>query len=477
MTLSQTPADILFLILRYLDLLSISRLSQTCRILNTVIESYGWNVYAIQNPLPSPSLTPALTRWTMHQFVRTQTKASTSWDRRRFITRPLGPEWFSKFQPVLTINGSRLVVGAGNTLFLYKFSPPSSNCFEAPRVRFENTIRFPRDPKKDISGIAFHGDDIIISFVHGALGRTPLPEISNKFNLTHSPINNPEVKYFTESGPAIKDLSVCNNLALTMNSSGCAALYSLSEPISPLLSSVAPPARCKAGWSSHLSLQSSSGYAVLGTASMLPLAVHSLTQTQIEARPQTILYPYKGDISSHPTAVYCITGATKAFPWTTPSDQIVISGWYHGAVTLHDLRCPTSTTDGQKHALLPSLTLRDPLTTSGIYSLSSAGNHIAAGAAEYSLLQLYDVRSPKNGFSIYLPQGRVKSSPVYACILESTRIWAATDSHSLVVDFGPVNNRTYPSLNRYSSRDKSIGWNAPIYNHFDPYSHVLFKDF
>ncbi|KAF8529402.1 hypothetical protein JB92DRAFT_711328 [Gautieria morchelliformis] len=48
-------------------------------------------------------------------------------------------------------------------------------------------------------------------------------------------------------------------------------------------------------------------------------------------------------------------------------------------------------------AIFKPETMKDPLTLSPIYSLSSMGAHIAAGSAWCSVMHLYDVRLPKTG--------------------------------------------------------------------------------
>ncbi|KAF8532020.1 hypothetical protein JB92DRAFT_2824749 [Gautieria morchelliformis] len=173
------------------------------------------------------------------------------------------------------------------------------------------------------------------------------------------------------------------------------------------------------------------GNLVFGTSSATPLVACGVTESGIrkelsEVRvekmgrspcPQAMLaLSGKPSTTAIRRAVYSITGtAPRAFPWASSSDQI---------------------------------TIKDPLTQSPVYSLSSAGAHIAAGSARSSVVNLYDDRSPKTGWSIYVPQeyGRLTSSPVYSCLLESTRLWAATESRPFVVDFGEVHERTFPHV-------------------------------
>ena len=408
----------------------------------------------------------------MRDLVRHQKLAHRAWERRQFVARPLGPEWSSKFHSVMATSSSRLVVAAGNALFCYKFIPPTSRNSEAPRVVFERVVTFPRDARRDISGVAFEPDSqgLVLSFFHGALGRISLPQSSNRKHLS---VGAPDLLSSQSQGHPIRSMSVVNSTVLTIDSVGLASIYSLSDPNQSLLSSIAVGGSLPAaGWSTHLSLHSSSGFAVFGTSSMTPLVAHGITESGINPYRQAIL-SLSGNSSATPTrrAVYSITGTTpRTFPWATSSDQVVISGWFHGIISLHDLRCPTHNDSlGKGPTLTPVLTMQDHLTLSPIYSLSSAGAHIAAGSARNSLVHLYDVRSPRKGWSIYLPQGqgRSTSSPVYSCLLESTRLWAATESRPFVVDFGKVHERTFPPLieRNVMKRTDGLGWYAPVYEH------------
>lgn len=411
--------------------------------------------------LPHPSLMQALksTRWTARDLVRNQVLAERSRKNRRYISRPLGPSWPIKYHPILAINDAYLAVGAGNSLFLYRFTAPTNTC-ESPGVVFDNIVVFPKDARKDISGIAFdeEGRSIILSFVHGALGRIVMPRRRPGVRGKSVVIKSPPIYYIREFGPPIRSLSVSNNMALTMSSIGVASLYSLSSVEGLLSETSGGNTFINPGWSGYLSLQSGTGHAVLGTSSHTPLVVHSIMESQLSPTPERVLSPWAADNqSSISSSVYSITGATKTFPHPSCSDQLVIAGWYHGAVTVHDLRCPAG------H---PVLTMEDPIISSAIYSVSSAGSHIAAGLAQHSVVSLFDVRSPKSGWSIYLPQGRSASSPVYSCLSESTRIWAATESHAMVVDFGSVQPKTYPPVGeRGMDGKRQLGWHSRWYEH------------
>jgi len=92
--------------------------------------------------------------------------------------------------------------------------------------------------------------------------------------------------------------------------------------------------------------------------------------------------------------------------------------------------------------------LCDPWSFEPIYTVSCGGgssSHIAAGSARHSVVSFWDVRSPKLGWSVHAPGN--DPSPVYKIILESSRLFGATESRSFVYDFGPgVTEDTYPRL-------------------------------
>ncbi|EIM85958.1 uncharacterized protein STEHIDRAFT_168985 [Stereum hirsutum FP-91666 SS1] len=145
--------------------------------------------------------------------------------------------------------------------------------------------------------------------------------------------------------------------------------------------------------------------------------------------------------------------------------------------------------------LLPSLSLSDPWSFEPIYALATGGgssSQIAAGSARHSVIAFWDVRSfrtsspststsyttpspststpgfttststsyglggavgsshdrhipPSSGWSVHAPSN--DPSPVYSLILESSRVFGATQSRPFVFDFGPgVGRGTYPAL-------------------------------
>jgi len=154
-------------------------------------------------------------------------------------------------------------------------------------------------------------------------------------------------------------------------------------------------------------------------------------------------------------AVYGITRAPPSSPWGS-SPQILVSGWYDGPVRCYDLRSSsrfashptTPMTQRDPAPLRPMLRLHDPWSYESTYSVScggGSGSFIAAGSARHSVVSFWDVRFPAAGWSVHAPHN--DRSPVYQVILESSRLFAATESRPFVYDFGPgVTKETYPHL-------------------------------
>jgi len=242
---------------------------------------------------------------------------------------------------------------------------------------------------------------------------------------------------------------------LSLSASGSAVFIDASSPSVPS-HTIELHAR---SWSSYLCMTSCTPYAAFGTSSNSPLTVHSITNSQLSVTPSAILYPCAKHRSS---AVYGISGAPSSSPWGS-SDQIIVSGWYDGLVRVHDLRSSSrAPATAEKGPLLPVLSLCDPWSFEPIYTVSCGGgssSHVAAGSARHSVVSFWDVRSPKSGWSVHAPGN--DSSPVYKIILESSRLFGATESRPFVYDFGPgITEDTYPSLHHSQGLKQKKGSNG-----------------
>jgi WD40 repeat protein len=170
-----------------------------------------------------------------------------------------------------------------------------------------------------------------------------------------------------------------------------------------------------------------------------PMTVYSITSDRLSPSPSAIMSMNAPDLNTQ-SAVYGISRAPLASPWGS-SPQILVSGWYDGQVRCYDLRSHSrvsaATDSNQTLApLLPVLSLFDPRSFEPIYSVSCGGgssSHIAAGSARHGVISFWDVRSPRAGWSVYAPGN--DPSPVYSVIVESSRVFGATQSRPFVYDF------------------------------------------
>ncbi|KAI6147310.1 hypothetical protein BKA82DRAFT_4152277 [Pisolithus tinctorius] len=213
---------------------------------------------------------------------------------------------------------------------------------------------------------------------------------------------------------------------LSLSSWGSVALTDLSSP-STTTTTFHLGIR---SWSSHLCMTASTPYAAFGitcTASPTPLFLHYILSVWV--------------------VPYCFADA--AFPSSAPpppcsplgdSDQIVVSGWYDGAVRVHDLRAPEQATSAAARAHITR-----PWSPEPVYCVSCGGgsaSFVAAGTARHSVVAFWDVRQPTKGWSVHAPGND-----------QSSRLFGGTQSRSFVYDFGPgVTKDTYPSVPPASHR-------------------------
>nr|GAT60186.1 predicted protein [Mycena chlorophos] len=430
------PTDILLEILVFHGLLvpDLSALAQTCRFFHALIEEYGWSGYLRQHPRPSQSLLRTGQNWTTKQTAQFDFLVDDAWSRTDFIARSLSESWNAKLQPRLALDSTRLVIAAGNAIHAYQFSDDAT-----PAVAFEGLCSLGGDADNYITAIhtlpdgalfiAFHDgtcESVRIVDHHATtliVKRSPIPSLQ---------LNN---KDFIES------LSLSQNALLSLSSTGLAALSDIEGFASPTTLSL--NAR---SWASQLRLDASSPYAAFGTSSPTPLAIHSVSPSHLSSTPSAILSLAKREIRT--TAVYGIARGPPSVWGGSPS--IVVSGWYNGLVAVHDLR--SSTRDHSSAAaattLLPVLTLNNSISDEPIYSVSCGGgngSHVACGTARHGVVSIWDVRAPRDGFSVHAPFN--DRSPVYSLITESSRIFGATDSRPFVFDFGPgVTEAAYPAV-------------------------------
>ncbi|KAI0373901.1 hypothetical protein BV20DRAFT_989045 [Pilatotrama ljubarskyi] len=480
MTADVLPGDIWIAVLQHLSVEDLARLSQTSRWFHALVNEYGWKTYIKSNPRYSWSLSKSLQHWNPYDQVRYHTVTDRNWTLPSFVARPLASRWTGKLQPVLSINNSRLLVAAANHIYSYAFGR-SARSGEAPSIQFEcaymtNKVQ---QASRDITSIECVPDGgydrtVYIGYADGSLERVVLPACKPG---TEGPIHIEQ--NFREKRPyhgneAVESISSCGDNLLSLSSNGTAVFFTNSANPSPHFIEL----RVRS-WATHLSHR----HAILGASSLTPLTVHSIHESHILATPSHILTNSTHDDHPRASAVYGICGTPPSAPWGA-SEQIIISGWYDGVVNVHDLRSsrrahriPGVTSYPAGGALYPVMSMCDPWLFEPVYDVSSGGGgscHIAAGTARHSVVAFWDVRAANKGWSVHAPGN--DSSPVYSVILESSRLFGATQSRPFVLDFGPgAKEETYPRLTKPPREDglkrrdsTGVGFYVTRYGHSRP---------
>ncbi|KAF8895367.1 hypothetical protein BD779DRAFT_1434247 [Infundibulicybe gibba] len=448
MNIIHLPTDVLILIFYHLSATELAVLSSCCRAFTDMVTELGWSCYLRANRRPSSSLSQSIALWSPKERVRYEFMADRSWSRSEFVARPLSRPWQGRVQPLLAINTKRLIIAAGSNIHSYTFGHSENG--GSPPVKLEGV--FPlvgnHGQKRNITSITFiddHGsnDTLYMAYQDGDVERIQLRPIG--------PAESPSLtgsisEDISLTGDFVESLSSAGNTLLSLSSNGRASVINTSTP-SLVAGSI--DLQCR-GWASHLTTHSSGPYAAFGTSSKTPLTVHAITSDRLSQSPFAVLTTSCTDDTLSSSAVYGIARAPLSSPWGA-SPQIIVSGWFDGQARCYDLR-----SSSRVHALSPRgpaplrpvLTLSDPRSYESIYSISCGGgfsSHIAAGTARHSVISIWDVRSPNTGWSVYAPGN--DPSPVYSLVLESSRLFAATQSRPFVYDFGPyVNHNTYPLL-------------------------------
>ena len=403
-----------------------------------------------------------------------------NWAQPSFVARPLASKWQGKLQPHMAINKSRLFVAAANTIYTYTFGP-SETPGSMPSVQFECAYMTNRvlQASRDITSIQCVPDGgfdrtVYVGYADGSLERVVLPACKlGAQGPIYLEANHREQRPY-HGGDIVESISSRGNHLLSLSSNGRAAFFthSASDPSPEFLD------LNTRSWAAHLSDR----HAVLGASSLTPLMVHSLHESHICHVPSHILTNSTHDDHPRASAVYGICSAPPSAPWGS-SDRIVISGWYDGVVNVHDLRSsrrahriPGVSADAHPPggALYPVMSMCDPWLCEPVYGVAAGGGggcHIAAGTARHSVVAFWDVRAASRGWSVHAPGN--DSSPVYSVVMESSRLFGATQSRPFVLDFGPgAREDVYPPLSRppkedgLKKRDSSgVGFYVTRYSH------------
>ncbi|KAI0822006.1 hypothetical protein BC628DRAFT_1391930 [Trametes gibbosa] len=471
------PSDIWITVLLYLSVEELAHIAQTSRYFHALVNEYGWKAYLKANPRDTWSLSRALQKWNAHDHVRYNTITEHNWTLPSFVARPLASKWSGKLQPVLSINGSRLLVAAANHIYSYTFGR-SAVPGAAPSIQFECAYSTNKvlQATRDITSIRCVPDGgydrtVYVGYADGSLERVVLPACKpgNEGPIHIEPSYREKKPYHGDD--AVVSISSCGDHVLSLSSSGTAVFSTNSTNSSPQFLDMGVRS-----WVSHLSHRQ----AILGTSSLTPLAVHGIHESHISEKPSHFLTNSTHDDHPRASAVYGICGTPPSAPWGG-SEQVIISGWYDGVVNVHDLRSsrrahriPGVTSYPAGGALYPVMSMCDPWLFEPVYDVSSGGGggcHIAAGTARHSVVAFWDVRAANKGWSVHGPGN--DSSPVYSVILENSRLFGATQSRPFVLDFGPgAREETYPKLTRppreegLKRRDSSgVGFYCTRYGH------------
>lgn len=476
MRFADIPSDIILIIVKYLSAQDIAALAQTSKVLHSLVKEYGWSIHVRCTSWPlSWSLQKSFAVWDAYSIVRYHTLTDHHWAHHDCIARPLSRKWSGKLQPLLASNASRLFVGAGNTIYSYAFTAVKPG--NTPGIQFEGsfTTTDRLQARRDITSMVTVPDGgldrtLYIGYHDGALECIQLPfSEPGQERVSLDLATRDRCQYYGDD--IVESISTADRYLLALSAGGTAAFLDLSAPSEPP-QLVDLKTR---GWAAYVSAQGTPGYAAFGLSSSSPLVVHDIQPSGLSEIPSVTLSSGSTEEPRKPSAVYGICGAPPSFPWGA-SNQIIVSGWYDGLVRVHDLRADARKTSypNGPGALTPVLAMYDPWTFEPNYCVACGGgssSHIAAGTARHSVVALWDVRNAKGGWSVHGPGN--DSSPVYSIILESSRLFGATQSRPFVLDFGPDSREeTYPPLHfnhreeNLRKRDKSgIGFYVTKYSH------------
>jgi hypothetical protein len=331
------------------------------------VNEFGWAGYQRHNPRPSMSLSKSRTAWTAMARVKYDVLTDKSWTHSEFIARPLLP-WTGKEQPILAINPSRLVVATGTSLHSYTFGISTDDA--APPIVLEGSCSLTthRDRRSSITALTSIPDGgldrtFVVGFQDGTCERIVLSGPSKRQTTATLRVHRSAAQplhFPTGNKDFLESLSSSHNLLLSLSASGRATLADIDNRL-PLSSTIDLKRR---SWISHLCMESTSPYAAFGTSSATPLTIHPITNDQLSQLPSAVL----GQAESARTgsAVYGICSGPPSSSWGS-SPQVVVSGWYNGIVSVHDLRSSSRGCASDSLApLCPVLTLPGQVRQTGV---------------------------------------------------------------------------------------------------------------
>jgi hypothetical protein len=330
--------------------------------------------------------------------------------------------------PVLAISQHRIIVAAGDYISSYLFGTQAES--GTPPVIYEGSCSTPdNNQHHDISSCRILNDEtdkivLLVGYQHGLLRYLVLSKGEQ------SRLQIEENAPLSREDDVIQTINGYDNLVLWTTHSGKVYLNQVDNSWSQ-----AELDLDRKLWKTHLCMTASTPYVAIGGSKPHPLNIHAVTEDGIAPHPIASLETGQG--SGLATAVYGLTQGPISSPWGA-SPQVLVSGWYDGYIRCYDLRASLrGVSNGEGPAKLrPVMRVADRMSLEPIYSVSCGGGssaYIAAGAARHSVVSFWDVRAPKQGWSVYAPGN--DASPVYDVVLESSRLYGTTQSRSFLLDF------------------------------------------
>lgn len=393
------------------------------------IETLAWADYLLLHPRPSTTHRLAGPPRVHAAYAHIVDRA---WASRSYVARAITDPW-PRMRPVLALSPGRLVVGAGEQVLLFPVAGASARGKLGQPTGYRIHAR---DSRRDVSALCFlppssssssgagdgreaadSGRTLLVGRADGLVQRLQLSADGRTLTPTAQ---------YDHPASGVLALSCVGDLAVTAARNGTISFLSVRAPW-------AVPSRMQVQskpWAVHLS--PGREMLAVGTVGPHPLNVYSITPSGPSAHPTALAGP------GRQSAVYGICQAPPGSLSGSCSSQVLVSGWYDGVTRIHDLR--------QKGRAGAVLALHDPWDDSPVYSVTAGGGGgvtVAAGSSRHGIVRLWDVRQPKAGWSAFSP-GK-DASPVYALVMEASRVFGVTEARAFVFDFDPrVQAADYP---------------------------------
>lgn len=440
------------------------------------VDESGWLVHLRHDKRTCRSL--ALTRrtWSAYESLRYDNLTDRAWREGAFIARPLSSCWRKFCVPAFAMSSRRIIYAACRELHSYAFTPPRSNGL-APGLRFEGKLVV-QDPmskgasngrisRNNITGLGFNPDEsaLVASFEDGSVMEIQVPESLLSRETLSDGETSPEplpAELLYKAKHTIACLSARSHLFLTFSSRGDVTLY---NSLTGTKSNLALGFQRSAAFAAYLSA-SGNRYAALGTSGSesVGLRIHTISESDLCQIPSVALGFGELDVADDGAYTELRHPMNAALALSDPpphfgsSGQVLVAGWMDGVVRIYDLRSSRRSSpseisgiDGKSTAvptLLPVMSMYDRVSR-GIGTVASgggAGCYVAASALMDSSTSFWDVRSPRDAWSVHAPV-TTDPSPVYTLGMESSRLFGATGRRPFIYDFGPgLTPDTYPTI-------------------------------